>query len=281
MNLRVGVALPARQLGQWARFAHIREAVEVVLAVLLSHILKMNAPLVNAHRRSCFHSSRVYAVLRDALRQSFGSRLRYTSALHHPSSDVHQSVQERTGCQYHAWCPKFSTPDGLHARYSFSLSLYLFCLSLYYSDRLNYQLLNLVLPDVQISRFIEHAAPLPDELATVALRPRTPYGWPFRAVQHPELDGCSIRHQSHLSTQGIYLAYNLTFGNAANGRVARHLRNLVHVHRDKQRSGTHIGRGRSSLATRMAAADDDYIILLVHSCFDILLQNYKNFCNYE
>ena len=43
------------------------------------------------------------------------------------------------------------------------------------------------------------------------------------AVEHPELNPGSVDGPAHDTIEGIHLAHQLTFGEAADGRVARHL----------------------------------------------------------
>jgi len=87
-------------------------------------------------------------VLGDALCQSFGCRLCYTATFHHPSADVHQAIQECAGCQNHTRSPELSAPDGLHANNALGGPLCLCRLLRYCRNRLYYQFLYLVLPDI-------------------------------------------------------------------------------------------------------------------------------------
>ena len=162
---------------------------------------------------------------------------------------MHQSVQEGTSCHDHAFGIEFCTPDGTDTNSRLIL---------------NDEFISLILPDFKILRFIKSSTPFPDELPSVALGTGTPYGRSFTNVQHPELDGSGIRHETHLTSQGIDLAHNLPLGNTTNGRVARHLGNLVHVHRHQTGLSTHVGAGTGCLATCMSASDDNHIIFQYH-----------------
>ena len=124
--------------------------------------------------------------------------------------------------------------------------------------------LYLVLPDVEIGGVVEDFAPFPDELAAVALSARAPHGRAFRFVEHAELDGGGIGDDTHAAPESVDLAYYLSLGDAANGRVARHLRYLVHVHRNEARVGTETRSSVSRLATRMTASDNDNIVKMFH-----------------
>ena len=124
-----------------------------------------------------------------------------------------------------------------------------------------YQFLHLVLPDVEVRRVIEHGAPLPDELPSVTLSSRAPHGRALRLVEHTQLDGTEVGDHTHAAAQGIHLAHYLSLGNAAHGRVTRHLCNLVHVHRDETGLRTHPRRCVSRLTTGVAAAYYDNVVI--------------------
>ena len=119
------------------------------------------------------------------------------------------------------------------------------------------------------------SAPLPDELSAIALSPRTPDGRAFANVEHTELNRGSIRHQSHLSAQGINLTNDLTLRDASDGRVARHLRNLVHVHRHQTGLCSQIGTCTGRFTARMTTSDDYHIILEFHPSLLIFRKSNK------
>ena len=210
----------------------------------------------------------------DALRQVGHGGFGYAAASHHASPDVHQSVEEGPCRQHHGLGPDFSTPDGLDAHDVLGYVSPLVRLSgkprHHFGIRarrpfLHQQFLHLVLPNVKVGGSVQHGAPLPDKLATVTLCSRTPHGGTLRAVQHPKLDGGGIGHLCHLSAQGVNLAYYLAFGYAANGWVARHLANLVHIHRHQQRLGTHVSCRCGSLASGVTASYHHYIVFHYHA----------------
>ena len=179
------------------------------------------------------------------------------SARHHLPPDVHQAVEEGAGSDDDALGVDLCSPDGAHADSSHFCALCLLC-------ALREQFLCLILPDVEISGFIEMAAPFPDEFSSVALGSRAPYGRPLAYVQHSELDGGGISDESHLTTEGIDLSDYLSLGDASYGRIARHLCNLVHIHCYQAGLCTHIGAGTSSFATSMTASDDDDVVFQYH-----------------
>ena len=99
---------------------------------------------------------------------------------------------------------------------------------------------------------------------TVALRTWAPHGRTFRAVEHAELDGAFVGHNSHLSTQSINFTHNLTLGNAAYGRIAAHLCYLVHIHSDKQRFRSQIGRSGCCFTAGVTGTYHYYIVVEIH-----------------
>jgi hypothetical protein len=56
----------------------------------------------------------------------------------------------------------------------------------------------------------------------------------------------------------------LAFGNATHGRVAAHLSNLVHIHRNETGLGTQIGSSGGGFATGMAGTYYNNIVLKIH-----------------
>ena len=81
---------------------------------------------------------------------------------------------------------------------------------------------------------LQHLAHLHAVELLVALRPRTPHRRPARGIQQPELDAHSVGHLAHDAAQRIHLAHQVALGHAANGRIAAHLRDQVHIHGDQR-----------------------------------------------
>ena len=266
VNITVGVACPARKLAQDALRRHEAELMEIRFTLLYLHVLEVNRASVDAYRRARLHPGGGYSVACYALGEMRYGRLGDASARHHAPSDVHEAVQECPGRDHDAACPQLGAPYRAHSGGAAVL---------------NDELVGLVLPDVKPLRRVERRAPLPNELLAVALCPRAPHGRSLAAVEHAELDCRSVRYAAHLSAQRINLPYYLSFGYTAHGRIAAHLRNLVHVHRYQTRAGTHARCRRCRLASRVAAADDQYVVFHFHnSPAKILIKNdfyLKNF----
>ena len=263
-------------------FCEIAE-LAVAFAVLSFHEAVIHAAGIDAYRRARLHACRAYAEGVDALGEMERGRLCNAAARKHAASDVHQSVEEGAGGDDDAAGIELNAPDGADAGdggggvagcsgvagysgYSgISGCSGISGISGYY------QLFNLVLPDVEVRCLVKLMAPFPYEFATVALCSRTPHGGTFRTVEHPELNGSAVGDYTHSSSESINLAYYLSFGDTTDGRVARHLCNLVHVHGDETCLGTEACRSACCLTASMSASDDYNIVEKFHY-FVILAQ---------
>src|SRR5262249_21080638 len=116
-------------------------------------------------------------------------------------------------------------------------------------------------------------------LLLVALSARRPDRWPTAGVQEPELDSDSIGHFAHHAAERIDLPNEMTFGDAADRRVAGHLRNQVRIHRDHRGAQTHACAGACRLAAGVPAADNDYVQRLIH-CYYCIRANDESTCHW-
>lgn len=182
------------------------------------HFFKVYRSGVDADGRSGFHAGRLNAQTFDGTGQERAGRFGASAALNLFASDVHQSVEEGAGRDDYAAGVELCAPYGAYAGY---MAL------------LGEQLGHLVLPDVQVGGVFQNLAPFLDEAHAVALGARAPHGRSFGAVEHAELDGGAVGDQARESAQRIDFANNLALGNAADGGVAAHLGNFVHIHRDE------------------------------------------------
>ena len=221
----------------------------VVFSLLYFHFLEMYASSVDAYRCPGFHPPVVYAVAGDGFGQMVRCRFGHTASGQLRVSDVHQAVQERAGRQDDAACPDRYVEICLHASH----------FSVLYEE-----FLHLVLPDMQIGCIFQDFPPCPDEFSTVALGAGAPHSRAFRTVEHTELYGGAVGHDTHVAAQSVYFPDDLSFGNASHGRIATHLSNLVHVHGDKAGLRSHVGRGCCRFAACMAAAYHYHIVVELH-----------------
>ena len=93
----------------------------------------------------------------------------------------------------------------------------------------------------------------------VALDPVRADGRSAPCVQHPELESRIIRVARHFAPQRVDLENEMGFGDAADGGIARHGRNLVPSKGHQERSGAQPCGGQRSLGTGVSASDDDHL----------------------
>ena len=95
----------------------------------------------------------------------------------------------------------------------------------------------------------------------VALRARRPDRRAARSIQQAELDADRIGDLAHDAAERVDFAHQVSLGDAADGRIAGHLRDQVDVQRVERGLQAHAGGGHGGLASGMAGADDHYVEL--------------------
>jgi hypothetical protein len=113
---------------------------------------------------------------------------------------------------------------------------------------------------MQIIRTGERLYPLLNEAFPVALAARTPHSRSLAAIEHAKLDSCAVRYLTHLTSKRIYLPDYLSLGYASYGRIATHLANRIHIHRDQQRPATQTCSCVGSFATGMSGSYYDDVV---------------------
>ena len=114
--------------------------------------------------------------------------------------------------------------------------------------------------DVQVGLGLQHFAHLQAVLLLVALRARRPHGRTARSVQQAELDADGVGDFAHDAAEGIDFADEVSFGNAADGGIARHLRDEIDVERKERGLQAHARGGHGGFASGMTGADDDNVV---------------------
>ena len=229
----------------------------ICFARLLLHFVKMYRARIYTYRRSRFHTSRANAIFCDR----FGKKLRCgfcaSSAAYLFLPHVYQAAQKCARRYHHRSAVEACAPKRINTNNSAVF---------------NEDFRGFVLPDGQIFLRLQPAAPLLNKARAVALGARAPHGGTFRAVEHAELYGAGICHFACASAQRIYLADNLSFGNAADGRVATHLRYLVHIHRNHAGFRAHPCRSLRCFTARVACANHDDVVVesRLHLLFSLI-----------
>ena len=97
---------------------------------------------------------------------------------------MHEPVQESPVCQDYAFRMELDSHISLYAAYGISVEQ---------------QFAYGILPDIQVRKVFQYSPPTFDETGAVALGARAPHGRPLAPVQHAELDGGPVRHDSHIT----------------------------------------------------------------------------------
>ncbi len=98
-------------------------------------------------------------------------------------------------------------------------------------------------------------------LLFVALRARRPYRRSAGGIEQSELYANGVGNFAHDAAERVNFAYEVSFGDPANCRVTRHLRDQVGVERKQGGLQAHAGRGHGSLAAGVSGAYYDHIVL--------------------
>jgi hypothetical protein len=87
-------------------------------------------------------------------------------------------------------------------------------------------------------------------------------GWSFTGIEDAKLNAGLICSFGHDATQRIYLFDEMSFSNAAYGRVAGHLAQGLDAVSQQQGSVAHPSGSKGSFGAGMSAADHDYVDFL-------------------
>ena len=94
----------------------------------------------------------------------------------------------------------------------------------------------------------------------VRLCPGCLYGGSSALVEHAKLQARGVNIARHFTAQRVNFAHHVAFCYAANGRVARHLRDGVEVHGQQQCFTSHACRGQRGFCARMSTADNNDVV---------------------
>ena len=115
--------------------------------------------------------------------------------------------------------------------------------------------------DVEIGLRLEDFAHFYAVLLLVALRARRPHGGAARSVEQAELDADGVGDFAHDAAEGIDFAHKMALGDAADGRIAGHLRDEIEVQCEEGGAQAHARGSHGGFAAGMSGSDDDDIIL--------------------
>ena len=95
----------------------------------------------------------------------------------------------------------------------------------------------------------------------VRLRAQGVHGRTLAAVQHPVLDTAFIRRAAHFTAECVNFAHQMTFGRAADCRVAGHIAHRIQIDRKAHRAQTEPGGGKCRFNPCVPGADHGNIII--------------------
>ncbi len=127
------------------------------------------------------------------------------------------------------------------------------------ADGLNNQIRDFRLLDFQVGLGFQDLTHLQPISLLVTLCPRGPDRRPARGIEQTELYAHRVRDLSHDAAEGIHLADKMSFGNAAYGRIAGHLRDKIHIEGVESSSQAHARRRHCRFTAGVPRADYDHI----------------------
>ena len=119
--------------------------------------------------------------------------------------------------------------------------------------------------DLQVRLRLEHFLHLQAICLLVALGAWRPDGGTARGVEQAELNADGVGDLTHDAAEGVDFADKVSFGDAADGGIAGHLRDQVDIEREQCCLQSHARRGHGSLTAGMSGADDDQVELFCKS----------------
>src|SRR5271163_3508991 len=126
---------------------------------------------------------------------------------------------------------------------------------------LNDQALDARLAHLQVGGALEHALTARAVGGLVGLRAAGANGRALARIQKSKLDSSLVGRQAHLAAKGVDLADQVTLADAADGRVAGHLADVIEVESEHQRARAHPGRRERGFDSGVAGADNDDVVV--------------------
>ena len=103
-----------------------------------------------------------------------------------------------------------------------------------------------------LQRVLHHLLVLP----AICLGPQGVDGRPLSPVEHPVLDAGGVRPTGHLAPQSVQLPHQMSLPGAADGGVAGHIADGVHIDGKADGVQSQPRGGQRGLNARVARADD-------------------------
>jgi hypothetical protein len=248
VRARVGVRHVAGDLVLRDALGGEAERARLRVAGLDDEAVVAHCSAVNARRRIGLEAPEFEPRPSQAVREALGRRLADPAARLHGRAAVQHAAQERAGCQDDRLCPAESPVLGPHALHAPAFD----------DERRGHPLAQgQVLPGFEAALHLAVVGVL------VRLCARRVHGRPLARVDHAELHARGVDDLAHLTAQGVYLAHELPFGEAADGGIAAHAGDAVQAHGQQGGAGAHAGSSQRRLAPGMAGAHHDDVEIRV------------------
>ena len=215
-----------------------------LITELLFHLGKIDAPLVNTRRSSCFKAHHLHAVCLQRIRQMCCRLQAVRSRICAHITVNTPRIQINAGTENGSLTVVNRAGNGLYARQN-----------TVFHD----QLRNLHLADRQMIGIFENLAHRLAVRPLVCLRTQRMHRRSLRLIQHFRLNKRFVNIFTHLAAERIDLFYEVSLRRASDVRVARHHGDAVDTYRKYNRFQPHPRCRKCCLASRMACADDGNI----------------------
>jgi hypothetical protein len=241
----VGVGDPAARLARMDRLrAHEGEDRWRRIAGLLDQPRKIDGAAVDSRRRPGLQPADGQGELTQARRQRKRRGIPGAAGLVLGKPDVHQPAEESAGGEHHRIGDK-ARSDRRHRAGD--------------PVALHQQVVDRLLEDPQVRLALQAAANRGAIEHSVSLRPGGAHRGALARIQCPELDSGFVGRDRHRPAQGIHLAHQMAFANAADGRIAGHLAEGLDGVREQKRARARPGRRERRLGAGMPATDHDHL----------------------
>src|SRR6185295_15924924 len=214
---------------------------------------EINGSPVQPGRRTRLQAAPFETHAANTLRQTDGGWFSTTPGCEALLSNVNQTIQKGSRRQYHRARRNAASIEQLDTGDSIAVEK---------------NLGNFSLLDEKIWSVFQRESHNNAVLRLILLCPRRPNGRATPRVQQSKLNSAFIRDQAHDAAECVNLAHQMTLGNSAHCRIARHLRNQIRVHRVQSRTQSHARRLMRRLTTGMTCPDNyDVISFIKHFLF--------------
>ena len=230
------------------------ERLRRVVAGLELEFVEAHAAAVEARRRAGLQAAELESGGDEAGGERFGARLAHAPAGHLRRADVDEPAKEGAGGEDDGAAADFNSAEAADANGLRGLRA-----------ALDEQRLGGRLEEREVRLLLDPALHRGAVRGAVVLRPRRADRRALAGVEHAELDAGLVGDLGHLAAERVNFADELALRQAADGRIAGHLADLVGAEGDQERAAAHPRRRQRRLAAGVSGADDDDVEGISHA----------------